>query len=551
VAQADGDRSARAGHVGYSRVREGEALIELRALAPHIALVGLGVLVIALDLLHVRRRICCLGAVTAVGSLAILALDWLSPQTRLWNGLAATDAFSKAFDTVFLVSLALVAAGSAASERNSVYAGEYFGILAFAAAGLMLAACATSLLVLYVGIELTTICLMALVGFAKTERRSAEASVKLFVVGAVASALALYGAGVVYGVAGSTEYERVVVALGSGREGFPIVAWLGIACVVGGLAFKIAAVPFHLWAPDVYEGAPTPVSAFLSTASKAGGMAALVRFLVTALGVAGDRWLPVVVILAIASMVAGNLMAIGQTNLKRMLAYSGIAQAGYMLVGVAGAWLPGNALAVSSVVMYAFLYAFTNIGGFLLAHAVSEATGSDQIVALRGLHRRAPLLALTTLVVMFSLGGIPPLAGFVGKLYLFAAGWEGGQSLLVVVGAAMSVVALYYYLRVALEAYIREPDDPTPIRVAPPLAGALAVCVLGTVAIGAYPRPWVALGERAAASLEVTAPVRAVTAAGRVAAASRCVAVTCVAAASRCVAVARVAAASRCVFHAE
>ena len=475
---------------------------ELRALAPHLALVALGVLVIALDLLHVRRKACCLGIVTAVGALGVLALDWLSPETSLWNGLAVTDAFSKAFNAIFLIALALVALGSSESERKSVYAGEYFGILAFAALGLMLAASATSLLVLYVGVELTTICLMGLVGFAKTERRSAEASVKLFVVGAVASAITLYGAGIVYGMAGSTEYATIIEALGGRQAGFPLTLWLGAACVVAGLAFKVAAVPFHIWAPDVYEGAPSPVSAFLSTASKAGGFAALVRFLLTALGVAGDRWLPVVVVLALASMVGGNLMAISQSNFKRMLAYSGIAQAGYMLVAVAGAWLPGNQLAVSSVVMYAFLYAFTNIGGFLLAHAVAEATGSDQIVALRGLHRRAPMLALTALVVLFSLGGIPPLAGFVGKLYLFAAAWDGGQVMLVAVGAGISVVALYYYLRVALEAYIRDPEDDTPVRVPGPLAVALGVCVLATVAIGVYPRPWVTLGERAAMAVQ-------------------------------------------------
>ncbi len=479
-------------------------------------MVGLGIVVIGLDLLRlggslalpVRRRVCCLGGLTAVGALGVLALDWLSPEMRLWGGLAATDAFAKAFDTVFLVAAALVALGSAQRERSAVYAGEYFGILAFATLGLMLAASATSLLVLYVGIELTTICLMGLVGFARTERRSAEASVKLFVVGAVASAVALYGAAVVYGVAGSTEYARVVAAVsgsaGASPSQFPVVLWLGVACVIAGLAFKIGAIPFHAWVPDVYQGAPTPVSAFLSTASKAGGVAGLVRFLLTALGMAGDRWLFVVVIVSVASMAAGNLMAISQRNFKRMLAYSGIAQAGYMLVAVAGAWLPGNALVVSSLVMYAFLYAFTNVGGFLLAHAVAEQTGSDDIVALRGLHRRAPLLAFTALVVMFSLGGIPPLAGFVGKLYLFAAGWDGGQTLLVVVGAVISVVALYYYLRVALEAYIRDPDDPTPIHVARPLGIALAICVAMTVAIGVYPRPWIALGERAAASLSAS-----------------------------------------------
>lgn len=484
-------------------------MTELQALTPHLALVGLGVLVIALDLLQVRRRLCCLGAITALGAALVLILDWRGPTASLWQGLAATDGFSKAFDAVFLISLAIVAIGSAGSERRSIYAGEYFGVLVFATLGLMLAASATSLLVLYVGVELTTICLMGLVGFAKTQKPSAEAAVKLFVVGAVASALTLYGAGIVYGVAGSTEYHRVIEALGTGRGGFPWAAWLGVACVVSGLAFKVAAVPFHIWAPDVYQGAPTPVSAFLSTASKAGGMAGLLRFLLVALGQAGDRWLPMIVILSLGSMLFGNLAAIAQTNLKRMLAYSGIAQAGYMLVAVAGAWAPTSTMAVSAVVMYAFLYAFTNIGGFLVAHAVSEATGSDDIRALRGLHQRAPLLSFAVLVVLFSLGGIPPLAGFVGKLYLFAAGWDGGQFMLVAVGAGISVVALYYYLRVALEAYIKEPDDSSRIAVARPVSIALAVCVVGTIAIGVFPRPFVQLGEKAARALAPTVENRA------------------------------------------
>lgn len=469
-----------------------------RALTPHIALVLLGLIVIAFDFSFRMRRRYCLGALTALGALGVIVLDWLGSPRVLWGGLLAVDGFSRTFDTVFLVSLAIVAMASADRERCLICAGEYFGVLVFCTLGLMLAASATSLLVLYIGIEMTTIALMGLVGFAKTEKRSAEAAVKLFVVGAVASAITLYGAGVLYGVTGSTEYHRILAALSASGPGLPVAAWLGMACVTAGLAFKVAAVPFHLWAPDVYHGAPTPVSAFISTASKAGGMAGLLRFLLVAMGSAGDRWLPVVVILSLGSMVLGNLAAIAQTNFKRLLAYSGIAQAGYMLVAVAGAWEPTSTFAVAAVLMYTFLYAFTNIGGFLIAHAVGEAVGSDDIRAMRGLYRRAPMLSFSLLVVLFSLGGIPPLAGFVGKLYLFAAGWDGGQVLLVVAGAAISVIALYYYLRVALEAYILEPEDPTPLPVSRPLALALMVCVVGTIVIGIFPGPFVKLGEIAA-----------------------------------------------------
>jgi len=476
-------------------------MMELRALVPHMTMVVLGVLVIALDLLPIRRRPCCLGALTALGAMAVLYLDWMAPPTVLWNGLAVTDGFAKAFDSVFLVSLAVVSIGAAGWKRHADHEGEAFGVLVFATLGLMLASSAKSLLMLYVGIELTTICLMGLVGFNKSEKRSAEAAVKLFVVGAVASALTLYGAGVIYGVTGSTEYDRIVTALGVGGTGFPWALWLGVACVVAGVGFKVSAAPFHLWAPDVYEGSPTPITAFLSTASKAGGFAALIRFLLVALENSTDRWLPVILLLALASMTVGNLVAIVQTNFKRLLAYSGIAQAGYMLVALAGAASAPD-LAISSIVMYAFLYAFTNIGGFMLAQAIGDTVGSDDISALRGLHRRSPILAFATLVVLFSLGGIPPLAGFVGKLYLFAAGWDGGQKWLVGVGAGLSVIALYYYLRVALVAYILDPITDTPLRIGRPVVVALAVCVIGTIAIGVYPRPWIEVGERASRAIE-------------------------------------------------
>lgn len=209
-----------------------------------------------------------------------------------------------------------------------------------------------------------------------------------------------------------------------------------------------------------------------------------------------------VVILAALSMVLGNLVALTQTNLKRLLAYSGIAQAGYVLVAVAGAPFTGSNMGVAAAFAYLFLYAFTNVGGFLIAQAVADATGSDQITALRGLHKRSPLLAFGILIVLFSLGGLPPLAGFVGKLYLFAAGWEGGQYALVVIGALTSVISLYYYLMVVLQVYIRDPEDERRMPVSAPLGVAVGICVLATIVIGIYPRPLVALGERAAFALD-------------------------------------------------
>lgn len=491
---------------------------DLRPLYPIILLTALGLFIAVLDTFLPRKRPAVLGWLTAAGVLAALYVDWIGPNASPWQGMLNFDGFSRAFNAVFLLSLVVVCIAGAAEEGKMRFAGEFYALLVYSTIGLMLMASAGGLIALYLGLELSTISLFALVGFAKRERRSAEAALKMFVLGAVASAVILYGASIVYGVMASTAHARgstqfaaiaQVLSQSSSLPGGQLWAlWLGIAFVVGGLAFKIAAVPFHLWAPDVYEGAPSTVTAYLSTASKAAGFAALLRFLVAGLPAIGEQWVPLIAALALVSMILGNLVALAQTNLKRLLAYSGVAQAGYVLVAVAAG--PDNRMGTSSVLMYLFLYAFTNVGGFLVAQAIHDATGSDQVTALRGLHRRSPPMAFAMLIILFSLGGIPPLAGFVGKVYLFAAGWNGGQHALVLIGALVSVVALYYYLMVALQVYIRDPEDDRRMPVARPLSLAIAVCVIGTLFIGIYPAPFVRLGEQAANALHAPSAVTAV-----------------------------------------
>jgi NADH-quinone oxidoreductase subunit N len=480
-------------------------------LYPYLLLVLLALALPLLDTFPASRRVAWLGWATALGALVALALAWMGSDSAPWQGMLRFDSYARAFNAIFLLTLAIVAVGSVAEERKMGFAGEYYALLILSTLGLMLMGSAGGLLVLYLGLELSTICLFALVGFAKREDRSAEAALKMLVLGAVASAVMLYGISILYGVLGSTQFDQMATAL-LAQQGHPMPAlWLGLAFVLGGLGFKITAVPFHLWAPDVYEGAPATVTAFLSTASKAGGFAALMRFLLLGLGSQSEYWQMLVMALAALSMVVGNLVALAQTNFKRLLAYSGIAQAGYILVALAGAPDTENGLGVSAVLMYLFLYAFTNVGGFLIAQAIADATGSDSITALRGLHRRSPGLAFAALVVLFSLGGIPPLAGFVGKIYLFAAGWQGGQQALVLVGALTSVIALYYYLMVACQVYIRDPEDNRRLPVAGSLGLAIALCVIGTLAIGIYPRPWIAFGEKAAAALQPTPSAQAMT----------------------------------------
>lgn len=480
---------------------------DYRPLYPYMLLTCAALVIALADAFTGRKRFSWLGWVAAASAMGALWLDWHAPSSRPWNGLLDFGSYSRAFDAVFLAILAVVAIASAAGELRMRFAGEYYALLIFSTMGLMLMAAGNSLLILYLGLELSTISLFALVGFAKREKRSAEAALKMFILGSVASAVILYGISIVYGVMasaagthGSTQLDAIARALDAMQGTYSAALWLGIVFVVAGFAFKIAAVPFHLWAPDVYEGAPSTVSAYLSTASKTGGFAALIRVLLVALPAMADRWSMIIVLLAALSMTLGNLVALSQTNLKRLLAYSGIAQAGYVLVGLSGGAVDAS-LATSAVLMYLFLYAFTNVGGFLVAQAIYDATGSDQVIALRGLHKRHPLLAFGMLIILFSLGGIPPLAGFVGKVYLFAAAWKGGQPGLVVLGALISVAALYYYLMVASQVYIRDPEDDRRMPVGRPMMWAIGICVAATLAIGIYPAPWVRLGDRAASGI--------------------------------------------------
>lgn len=479
---------------------------DLAPLYPMLLLTIVGVVVALLATARKRAPLPVLGWITTVGAVGALVLDWMAPDATPWNTMLRFDVTSRAFDTVFLVVLALVALASTSIEGRIRFAGEYYALLTFSAIGMMVMSASGGLLALYLGIELSTMCLYTLVGISKRDSRSVEAAVKLYVLGAVASGVLLYGISIIFGALGATGFTEMATALADPRSGgvTPIL-WLGIAFVIGGLAFKMSAAPFHLWTPDVYEGAPPAVTGFLSTASKTAAFVGALRFLLCGVYGAGEIWIVTVVALSAASMVAGNLAALAQTNLKRLFAYSGIAQAGYLLVALAGSHAHPR-IGIGALWVYLMLYALTNVAGFLVIQAIVEATGSDDIDALRGLHRRSPLLATASLVVLFSLGGIPPLAGFFGKLYLFAAGWYGGQQGLVVLGVITSVIALYYYLTVACQVYIRDPEGDAPIRVSPPLAVSIILCTLGVLAIGIYPRPWVVLGDEAAQAVIGTMP---------------------------------------------
>jgi NADH-quinone oxidoreductase subunit N len=370
---------------------------------------------------------------------------------------------------------------------------EYHFTLLFSIVGMMVLVSARELVLLFVAFELMSIPLYVLTGFLKRDAAAPEAALKFFLVGTVSAAVILYGMSFMYGVMGTTMLDGVPAGLAGGH---PLML-LGMALVLAGLGFKIAAFPFHMWAPDTYEAGSTPFIAWLSVAPKAAGFVVIIRLYVEGAGGAALAWVPLISMLAAVTIVAGNLMAIPQRNIKRLLAYSGVAHIGYMLIGLAAM----SATGVAMVLFYLVAYVFGNMGAFLVVEAVARSEQSDDIDAYRGLAQRSPLLALAMLLFLLSLGGIPFVAGFWAKLYVFLAGVERGLLGLVFLGAVLTVVALYYYLLVARRMYIEAPERDSQVPMPGLLGTAIAVCALGVVGIGVYPAPWVDAARRIAATL--------------------------------------------------
>ncbi|MDW8103802.1 MAG: NADH-quinone oxidoreductase subunit N [Armatimonadota bacterium] len=457
---------------------------------PHLWLLAGVLLVLLVEGFAPRRWNAGGWTAITVFALGAVVASWSATDGELWQGMYVWDGYARLLTTLIMVVGALVCLSSVCCEewQRTGDRGSYYALLLLSALGFTLMCSAGSLLTLYITLEIGTVSLFALTGHRKTDPRSGEAALKLLVVSATSSAILLYGISLIYGAYGTTVYTRLPAGLlpGAGGSQMGLFGVMGMVMVLGGLAFKITAAPFHLWVADVYQGAPTPISAFLSTASKTAGFAALLRLLIVGLYGAEDVWVTLLVALSALSMVLGNLVALAQSNLKRLLAYSSVAQAGYLLVAV----VSGLELGLGATLFYLLLYAFANAGAFFVAQALLGNVGSEELDALRGLRQRAPALAFSMLLFLLSLGGIPPLAGFWGKLYLFWAGASEGHYTLVFIGAVTSVVALYYYLMVAKRMFIDAPVDETPFRFPRSLSAAIALCVVATAVIGLYPRPW-------------------------------------------------------------
>jgi NADH-quinone oxidoreductase subunit N len=426
------------------------------------------------------------GWVALIGLLILTGLSFAAaPGGALFGGSYAVDALALFAKRLFLVSAAIsvLATLGLPGPRFERRGAEYHFALLSSLLGMLVLASARDLILLFVAFELMSIPLYFLTGFQKKEDTAAEGALKFFLVGSISSAIFLYGLSFLFGATGSTDMGVVAAAMTSGN----VLARFGLVLALAGLGFKIAAVPFHMWVPDTYEAATTPFVAWLSVAPKAAGFIVIFRLYLEGAGSTALVWVPLVSAMAALTIVAGNLMAIPQTNVKRMLAYSGVAHIGYMLMGLAAI----SASGVGMVLFYLVAYLFGNMGAFLVVQAVGTSEGSDKMAAYRGLAQRSPVLALSLLVFLLSLGGIPFVAGFWAKLFVFRAVVDKHMYGLALLGAVATIVALYYYLVLSARMYVEEPEVKTPVAVPTPLFLAILICAIGTVVMGVYPEPWV------------------------------------------------------------
>jgi len=481
--------------------------LNLGLLAPELSLAGFAIVVILLDLVIQRKGWLVIVSIAGLVVSAGLSLAmWGGSSQAIFNNMLAVDNFALFFKLLFLGIAALVILASTDYvSKFARFQGEYYALVLLSALGMMLMAATTELISIYIALELTSICLYVLVGFLK-DRKSSEASLKYLLLGAIASAVLLYGMALVFGFTGKTqlgEIAQVIQAMPPQTLLASPALILGIVLLVAGFGFKIAAIPFHMWVPDVYEGAPTPITAYLSVGSKAAGFAIILRVFYTAFGF--PQWLSldwglIFAVLSAIGMTLGNVVAIPQINIKRMLGYSSIAQAGYLMVGLATMGLSPatDILGRSGLLFFLASYALTNLGAFIAIIAISNKLNSDLIDDYSGMGRRAPLLALALTLCLISLIGMPPAAGFMAKFYIFSGAVQHGLLWLVVIAVINSVISAYYYLRVVKVMWLGEPVSEEKVPSSGALRLALSLSCLGVLLLGIIPGFVMRLAEVAA-----------------------------------------------------
>jgi NADH-quinone oxidoreductase subunit N len=465
-------------------------LSDIIALWPEILLTAAACIVLLADIATQPHQKRALGWFTLIAILLTLVLIPIlpAPGAAIFSGMFLADGYATFFRVLFLTAAALTVLISLhyLDDEDSQH-GEYYALLLFATIGMMMMGGGGDVITIYLGLELMSLSTYVLAGFVRQNAASTEAAVKYFLMGAFTSGILLYGLALLYGLTGTTNLEGIAQGLSGLSLDNPALI-LAVILVVAGFGFKVAAVPFHMWAPDVYEGAPTSITAFMSSAVKAAAFAGLGRLFIAALLPAAQHWETLWWVLAALTMILGNVVAISQTSLKRMLAYSSISHAGYMLMGVIAA-SQLKQLGLSSALFYVFVYTFTTMGTFSMIILLSHrGFHSDEISDFTGLGRTHPLQALLYVVLFLSLAGIPPTAGFVGKLVVFRAAIEAGFVVLAIIGVLTSAIAAYYYFMVIKTMFMEERTVASPVlSTSRPLAVGLFVMVLATVFFGIFP----------------------------------------------------------------
>lgn len=471
-------------------------------LSPQLILVVWALLVLGLDLLLKKAKdnlayVALAGLAPTLGAAVYLLVQ--RPGQSLLSGMVQVDAYSLYFTIIACLASGLVILASMEyMKARTRYRGEFYGLLLLATLAMTLMAASTNLIMIYLSIEFMSLTSYVLVGYFRDDPKSSEAGLKYFLFGAVTSSLMLYGMSLMYGATGTTDLAEIAANLAAMYATMPPMRWLilpAILFMLAGFSFKMALVPFHQWSPDAYEGAPTPVATLLSVGPKAMGFSILLRVLITAVPLFQFDWVAILMGISLVTMTLGNLTAMRQTNIKRMLAYSSIAQAGYVLVGVLslGPFGEASGLAILGVLLYLMAYLFTNAGAFIAVIAFSHVTNSDEIADYAGLVRRAPALAAVMVVFLMSLAGLPPTAGFVGKLLVFGAAVKAGYYYLAIVGVVNSVISVVYYFNVVRQMFFLPP--PVEGRLSLPRFPMVAViiCVVLVLLIGLYPQPLIDL----------------------------------------------------------
>jgi NADH-quinone oxidoreductase subunit N len=468
--------------------------LNLTAIAPHIIIVITALVVLLAELFTSKKSI--LAYLSLLGIIVAAVVSW-----TIWDGtdpmfqtMAVADGYSLFLNLVFLLTAALsVLVSINYLVREGMNYGEYYALLLLATGGMMLMGSATDLMTIFLALEILSISLYVLAGLNRADLKSGESALKYFLLGTFASGFLLYGIALIYGATSTTNLAAIVDFLKGAGTTSGTYLFIGLGLLLVGFGFKIALVPFHMWTPDVYEGAPTSVTAFMSVGAKAAGFAALGRLLLYAFPTLLGDWAWALAVLSVLTMTLGNLAAIAQTNVKRMLAYSSVAHAGYILIGIIAA----NEVGMAGVLFYLLAYAFMNVGAFAVVIAMGrEGEPNLELPNYAGLGSRQPWLAAAMTAFMFSLAGVPPLAGFFGKFYIFSAAVQANFVGLAIIGVLNSVVSAFFYLRVIVYMYMREPVAEARPVLAPPLALAIALAALGTIVLGLLPTPLLTLAQQ-------------------------------------------------------